>query len=132
MTREEAVAKVDFACTVPETPSAIDSFLKTAALEPPPAVIDLSKMNPTLITLPDEIPPEVAEITPDSSWPSLGPFVPPILGSQPTGLVLPIVPPEIPLVGEVPEPSSLVLSGSGLACMFLLGMKLRRAQSKRA
>jgi hypothetical protein len=46
---------------------------------------------------------------------------------------LPIVPPETPpLVGEVPEPSSLVLSGSGLACMLLLGLKLRRAESKRA
>jgi hypothetical protein len=134
MTREEAVEKVAFACSVPETPTAIDDFLKTAALEPPPSIVDLSRMNPTQITLPDEIPPEVAEITPDESWPALGPFVPPILGGPPTGgLVLPIIPPETPpLVGEVPEPSSLVLSGSGLACMLLLGVKLRRAESKRA
>jgi hypothetical protein len=134
MTREEAVEKVAFACSVPETPTAIDDFLKTAALDPPPSIVDLSRMNPTQITLPDEIPPEVAEITPDESWPSLGPFVPPILGGAPTGgLVLPIVPPETPpLVGEIPEPSSLVLSGSGLVCMLLLGLKLRRAESKRA
>jgi hypothetical protein len=41
MTREEAVEKVAFACSVPETPTAIDDFLKTAALDPPPSIVDL-------------------------------------------------------------------------------------------
>jgi hypothetical protein len=133
MTREEAVEKVDFACSVPVNPTSVSQLLQTAESEPPPPIIDLSRMNPIQITLPDEIPPEVAEITPDDSWPSLGPFVPPILGgSSPGGPVFPAIPPQTPLVGETPEPSSLVLSGSGLACVLLLGMKLRRAQNKRA
>ena len=71
----------------------------------------------------------MAELTPDTSWPALGPFVPPILGGPPGGgVVYPIVPPEPPpLGGAVPEPASLVLAGSGLACVCLmLGFGLRR------
>lgn len=134
MTREEAVAKVAFACSIPVIPTTHEGFLQIADLEPPPPIIDLSRMNPTQITLPDEVPPEVAEITPDSSWPALGPFVPPILGTTIGGIPGgPIVPPVLQVpVGETPEPSSLVLAGSGLVCMLLLSAKLFRAEWKRA
>lgn len=121
MNREEAVEKVEFACSMPVIPSANDGLLKISDLEPPPPIIDLSRMNPTQITLPDEAPPEVAEITPDT-WPQLGPFVPPILSP------VPIPPPPSPL----PEPSSLLLVGSGLVCMLLLRGKLFRAVGKTA
>jgi hypothetical protein len=133
MNREEAVEKVAFACSIPVVPAATDGLIKITELEPPPPIIDLSRMNPTLITLPDEIPPEVAEITPDNSWPALGPFVPPILGSIIPGTPgAPIITP-VPPVGPVPEPSSLVLAASGLVCMLLLSAKkLSRAESKRA
>lgn len=126
MNREEVVEKVAFACSVPVIPRDTEQLLQLSAVDPPPAIVDLSKMNPTQITLPDEIPPEVAELTPDTSWPSLGPYVPPVLGAPPiVGPVFPIVPPVNPIVtGEIPEPSTLVLSGSGLAFLFLLGLKV--------
>jgi hypothetical protein len=131
MNREEAIAKVAFACSMPVIPTKNEGLLQIAELEPPPPIIDLSQMNPTQITLPDEVPPEVAEITPDNSWPALGPFVPPILGSTIPGVPgVPVVPPVGP--GPVPEPSSLVLAGFGLACMLLLSAKLFRAERKRA
>lgn len=135
MTREEAVQKVEFACTVPVVPTAIDQFLTTAVVDGPLPVVDLAPMNPTQITLPAEIPPEVAELTPDESWPSIGPFVPPILGGGPGGgVVLPPVPPipGPPPGGEIPEPSSLLLSGTGLACLLLLGAKRLRTQHRQA
>lgn len=123
MNREESIEKVAFACSIPVEPSVTQQLLQISELEPPPPIIDLSKMNPTQITLPDEIPPEVAEITPDESWPALGPFVPPILGTSPGGPGYPNVPP--PGGGVTPEPPSLVLAGSGLVCMLLLGAKFR-------
>jgi hypothetical protein len=131
MNREEAVEKVAFACSIPVLPAATDQLLQISEVEPPPPIIDLSKMNPTEINLPDEIPPEVAEITPDNSWPSLGPFVPPILGGTFPGIPgVPIVPPIV--TATTPEPSSLVLAGSGLVFMLLLCGKLFRAERKAA
>jgi hypothetical protein len=131
MTREESVEKVAFACSIPLMPTENHLPLTISDLEPPPPIIDLSKMNPTQLDIPEEIPPEVAEITPDNSWPAIGPFVPPILGTTIPGI--PGVPgvPEAPL-GPVPEPSSLVLAGSGLVCMLWLRGKVFRAGRKAA
>lgn len=129
MNRDETMQKVAFACSVPVIPSVVDGLLQTAQVEPPPPVVDLSRMTPTQITIPSEIPPEISEITPDNSWPPLGPFVPPILGGPvPGGPVFPIVPPvPPPLEGAVPEPASLLLAGSGIAFVGLMvGMRLRR------
>jgi hypothetical protein len=132
MNRDEAVEKVAFACSIPVIPEVTQQLLQISDVEPPPPIIDLSKMNPTQITLPDEIPPEVAEITPDNSWPSIGPFVPPILiGTYPGGPGFPIVP-LTPVGGVTPEPSSLVLAGSGLIFMLLLSAKLFRAEREAA
>jgi hypothetical protein len=131
MNREESVAKVAFACSIPLLPAANDGLFKITELEPPPPIIDLSKMNPTQISLPEETPPEVAEITPDESWPSLGPFVPPILGGQFPGIPgVPIILP--PVAALAPEPSSLVLLGSGVACMLLVWAIYRRSERKLA
>lgn len=129
MTREEAIAKVAFACSIPAMPTENNLLLKISEVEPPPPIIDLSKMNPTQIAIPEDIPPEVAEITPDSEWPALGPFVPPILGATIPNLpgVAAVVP-----VGPIPEPSSLVLAGSGLVGLLLLRAKVYRAKRKAA
>lgn len=129
MNRDETVKKVEFACSVPVIPAITDGMMQIAQVEPPPPLVDLSRMTPTQISVPTEIPPEVSEITPDNSWPPLGPFVPPILGGPtPGGPVFPVVPPvPPPLTAAVPEPPSLLLAGSGIACLWLMaGWKVRR------
>jgi len=118
MTRKEAVQKVDFACSVPEVPTDTDMFFKTADLEGPPPVVNLPPMDATQINFPDEIPPEVAEVTPES-WPPLATFIPPALGGPPSTPQLPENPPP-PVGGGVPEPMSLLLVASGIAGLWLL------------
>jgi hypothetical protein len=99
MTRDEAVQKVEFACAVPTIPTDGDLFFTPADLAAPP-MIDLPPME-TQVTIPDVVPPEIAELTPP---------VP----------ILPVVPPSFPLVSTiVPEPDSLVLVGTGMGLMFL-------------
>jgi hypothetical protein len=126
MTREEAIQKVDFACTIEVIPAITDGLLVPAEALPP--IVDLPPMASTELTFPNEIPPEVAEITPENEWPALGPLVPPILGGPPTGVVLPIIPPGgTSGGGAVSEPTSLVLTGSGLGFIcLLLGTRTRR------
>jgi hypothetical protein len=119
MNREEAVQKVDFACTLEVIPAITDALLVPA--EVPPPIVDLLPMASTELTFPNEIPPEVAEITPDNEWPALGPLVPPILGGTFPGAVLPIVPPDVnPVGGTVSEPASLLLAGTGFGFICLL------------
>lgn len=109
MTREEAVQKVAFACSVTTEPSNLDLFFTPADLQPPP-LANLPPME-TQISFPADTPPEVAEVTPV--------------------LVLPVVPPNFPLVSGalVPEPSSLlmVLSGAGFLCLLLSAATRRTA-----
>jgi uncharacterized protein YbjT (DUF2867 family) len=89
-------------------------------------------MTSTELTFPSEIPPEVAEITPNNEWPALGPLVPPILGGPPPPIILPIVPPGVPPVGgTVAEPSSLALAGTGFGFVcLLLAAKVRRLRDR--
>jgi hypothetical protein len=119
MTHQEAVQKVDFACSVPLTPSVTDDLLSEA-----PPSIDIPPMDATQITFPDEVPPEVAEITPEDQWPTISPFVPPILGGGITVgnvPVYPIVPGQPPEnAGPVSEPASLLLVATGLGGVCLL------------
>ena len=84
-------------------------------------------MEATQINFPDEIPPEVAEVTPTSTWPPLAPFVPPILSSPPGQPFVPLTPPS----GVTPEPSSLLLLGSGIAALLLLRSRRPRIQGAR-
>jgi PEP-CTERM motif len=111
MTRDEAVQKVNFACSVPLESTNLDLLFTPADFDFPPPVVDLHAMNNTQITFPDQIPPEVAEITPSE--------VPP----------LPLIPPEAPVIpgpGPVPEPGSLLLVASGIGVLGLLSEKNRR------
>jgi hypothetical protein len=127
MNREEAVQKVDFACTLEIIPAITDALLVPA--EVPPPIVDLPPMGSTQIMFPDEIPPEVAEITPENDWPALGPLVPPILGGQPgTTPLVPIVPPGGPVGADVSEPGSLLLAGTGLVFVCLLAAKIRHLE----
>jgi hypothetical protein len=129
MTRQEAIEKVAFACSIPAMPTENNQMLKIADIEPPAPIIDLSRMNPTPIAIPEDVPPEVAEITPDSAWPALGPFVPPIVGATIPGYPGTPGVPQVP-IGPAPEPSSLVLAGSGLLGMLLLRAKVYRAKRR--
>jgi hypothetical protein len=130
MNREEAIQKVDFACTIEVIPTITDGLLVPAGVPPP--IVDLPPMTSTELTFPNEIPPEVAEITPDNEWPALGPLVPPILGGPPPPIILPIVPPGVPPVGgTVTEPSTLALAGTGFGFVFLLLAAKIRHMDKR-
>src|SRR5450631_2459925 len=104
MTKDESVDKVEFACSVPIIPSTLDPLFAKIDLDVPPPIINFPPMESTQITFPDEIPPQVAELTPEDSWPLLGPFVPPILGGPPTLTSVPQVPESPPVTGDVPEP----------------------------
>jgi hypothetical protein len=120
MSKQEAVQKVDFACTVPLTPSIYNDLVSDA--DGPP-VVNFRPMDATEISFPDEVPPEVAELTPQEEWPTLSPLVPPILGGGPTVgnvPVFPIVPTTPPVAGPVSEPGSLLLVATGLGGMCLL------------
>jgi hypothetical protein len=105
MTREEAVQKVDFACSVPLIPSQLDGFLQPVDLDTTPPVPHGPIMT-TEITIPGVTPPEVSEVTP----------------------LLPIVPTFVPQVPTmVPEPSTLLLAGTSLGglCVLLAARKRR-------
>src|SRR5450432_3358356 len=47
MSREEAVNKVEFACTIPTDPAQLDILFNMASLEAPPPVINLPPMDET-------------------------------------------------------------------------------------
>ncbi len=112
MSRNEAVQKVEFACSVP----LIDLNADAMFPDLPPSIVDFPPMEATQIQFPTEVPPEVAEITSQDNSPPISPFVPPILGGIPSGI--PGVPPGIP--GETPEPSSLLLAATGLSFVGLI------------
>jgi hypothetical protein len=138
MSREEAVKKVDFACSIPTDPSTLDLLFTPADIEAPPEIVDLPPMKATLIDFPDEVPPEVSEIppeTPSDIWPPFAPIIPPILGSVsgnnfPTPPVT-VPPPPPPIVGPIPEPPSFFLAALGLAGVGLIVRTKRRHTSAR-
>jgi len=129
MTKEEAVKKMDFACSVAEVPTNTDLLFTPADFNipelpaPPP-------MEATQISFPDETTPEVAEITPNEAFPPLAAYVPPILGGPLGGTPLvPLIPPTqilTPQVGPTPEPASFVLVASGAGFIGLLFAARRR------
>ena len=108
MTREEAMQKVDFACSVPTDPVTLDTlFTPTNFAAPPMFTVPL--METAEVTLPTELPPAVVALTP----------------------VLPIVPPSFPLItgaALTPEPGSLLLFATGLGFLALV-MAAKSARS---
>jgi len=118
MNREESVQKVEFACSVPLLDSVADGLLHP---DPPP-IVNFGPMEATQLKFPDEVPPEVAEITPQDTWPTVGPYVPPILSGVPV-----VTPPSSPVV--TPEPASLTLAGTGMAfALLMLAPRIRKQE----
>jgi hypothetical protein len=126
MNRQESVQKVEFACSVPLIDLNADGQFPVADIAPP--IVDFPPMKATQIQFPNEIPPEVAEITPEDSWPPIAPFVPPVLGGVPT------ITNNTPPPGVTPEPASLVLAVTALPFVLLMvagRMRASKAQTLR-
>jgi hypothetical protein len=135
MTRKETVEKVEFACSVPTDPQYLNLLFAPADFNflPLPPIIALPPMEATQIKIPAPTPPDVVEVPTEvatDEWPPLVPYLPPIVesgGGSPIFPILPIVPP--PIVGTVPEPSSLVLAAIGLLPALLLLRARRRREA---
>jgi PEP-CTERM motif len=115
MARDEAVQKMDFACSMPTDPANLDLILKPADFDIPPPVVNLHAMDMTQMDFPGLAPPQVGQMPP-----------------QVAQLILP-PPPPTPSVatysaGDVPEPASLLLVGTGFCGVcFLLAAKSRKS-----
>jgi hypothetical protein len=109
MTREEAVEKVDFACSIPTDPVNLDLVFTPDSFAAPPVITDLPTMEIAQTLLPPELPPQVVEVLP----------------------VLPIVPPQFSaLTGSIPEPGSWLLVATGFGFLFLVaGAKVLRPEA---
>ena len=118
MNRQEAGNKLEFACSVPLIDLTADELVPPDEIPPP--MVDFQPMEATQITFPADVPPEVAEITPQDSFPPLAPFVPPILGSLPTIASGAPGTPGVPVPAPTAEPASLMLVGTGLAAACLM------------
>jgi hypothetical protein len=116
MSREEAVNKVQFACSMPTDPAQLDLQFNLADLEAPPPILNLPPMEGTQVGFPDVVPPEVAELAP--TGPPFAPFAPPFLAN----VALP------PAGGTVPEPPSLLLAALGVGTLGLIVRAKRRQQ----
>lgn len=109
MTRDESVKKVDFACSVPLIPEEVKESFEVAKTDPPPAFLNLPPMETAELTFPPDVPPQIAE-------------------STPTVPLLPVIPPDNPLIaGAVPEPATLLLVLSGMLTFWLFAGRQRRA-----
>ena len=123
MTREEAVKKVAFACSVDLIPTDVDLTFIPLDVDGPPSVVDLPPMQATQISIPEVTPPLVAEIPPQQAWPPLAPFVP-VPPGPPVFTGTPVVLP--PPATVLPEPSSLLLVASGLGGLLLFARRKMR------
>jgi hypothetical protein len=109
MTREEAVEKVNFACSIPTDPVNLDLVFTPTSFAAPPVITDLPNMEIAQTLLPSELPPQVVQV----------------VQVMP---VLPIVPPQFSLqTGAIPEPGSwlLVATGLGFLCLVMGAKALR-------
>jgi hypothetical protein len=110
MTREEAVEKVNFACSIPTEPVNLDIVFTPADFAAPPVIteVPIPTMEVAQTLLPSELPPQVVQVMP----------------------VLPIVPSAFTMqAGEIPEPGSwlLVATGFGFLCLVTGAKALRPA-----
>jgi hypothetical protein len=109
MTREEAVQKVNFACSIPTESVNLDTLFTPTSFAAPPVITDVPSMEIAQVLLPSELPPQVVEVMP----------------------VLPIVPPQFTAqFGEIPEPGSWLLLATGFGFLFLMvGAKVLRPEA---
>jgi hypothetical protein len=124
MNRQESVQKVEFACSVPLIDLNADGQFPVAEIAPP--IVSFPPMKATQIQFPSEVPPEVAEITPQDTWPPIAPFVPPVLGGVPT------ITNSTPPPGQTPEPASLLLMITALPFVLLMAAGRMRASKAHA
>jgi hypothetical protein len=116
MSQHEVLKKVDFACQVPTDPKMMDILFTPEDLHPPMPEVALNDMPPvetTNDTVPDTIPPLMAELPPSSggSFPMgnvLPPYFPPAYGTQ----IPPVIPPSLhvsaPLLPPGPPDSPVI------------------------
>ena len=124
MNRQESIQKVEFACSVPLLDTVAEGLFVPVL---PPPIVNFRPMQATQLKFPDEVPPEVAELTPQETWPPLEPYVPPIVSGGPTPGGVPVFPPGGPGTIETAEPGSLMLAGTGMAFAFvMLVARIRR------
>jgi hypothetical protein len=106
MTREEAVKKVDFACSVEPTPVSLDLKLQPLEAEDAPPVIELPALTSQL-----ELPKVSTPVTTELA--ELTPFAP---------IAIPL---SVEAPGPIPEPGTLLLTLSGAAFAAVLMARKR-------